>query len=460
MNFLHSIGAGIAAIGLFIGSLFGYTPQPTYTPIEPVADDSLGRAVNPVATNNYVIAGSGISSSATSITLTSFTVPVSGVPYTMANFGDGVSAKGYLTIEPGSRTRQEIVSFTGVTQNSDGSATLTGLSRGLLPFSPFTASSSYAVAHNGGSQVTVSNPPQLYDAIYNYVDNATTSGAVDGTTLAKGIYETASGLEAASTTQTGAGNTSATLVLTTLISTSTGGTAYTVPVTSSTGKLDGRFCCSGTTTFTDSVVGVGAAPSTTLYTTLGTTTWTKQTGLRWINVKIVGGGGGGAGADTDDTPGIGQGGGGAGYSEKNFLASDLPATTTIVVGGGGAKGAAAGSPTSGTTGSTTRFHNMYAFGGAGGSTGNVSNYFVTAAGTSTGGTINLPGQPAFRSASVPYSNGGNSILGMGGVAVNDSGGKYIGCSGYGSGGFGGPEASEESSGNNGCQGVVIITEYY
>jgi hypothetical protein len=214
MNILHSIGAGIAAIGLFIGGLFGYTPGPVYTPSEPIEEDALGRAVNPVATNNYVIAGSGISSSATTLTLTSFTAPVSGVPYTMANFGEGVSAKGYLTIEPGSRTRQEIVSFTGLTQNSDGSATLTGVTRGLLPFSPFTASTTYATAHNGGAQVTVSNPPQLYDALYNYVDNATTSGAVDGTTLAKGIYETASGLEAANTTQTGAGNTSATLVLT------------------------------------------------------------------------------------------------------------------------------------------------------------------------------------------------------------------------------------------------------
>lgn len=235
MEILKSIGAGIASIGIFIGSLFGFTPD-----IQ--APEELGRAVDAVATNNYVIAGSGISSSATTIILSSFTTPVSGVPYTMSHFGQGGSAKGYLTIEPGSRTRQEIVSFTGLTQNSDGSATLTGVTRGLLPFEPYTASTTYATAHNGGSQVTVSNPPQLYDAIYDYIDSASIAGAVDGTISAKGIYETATGLEAASTTPIGGGSTSATLVLTTLISTTTSPTSGNViPVTKSDGNISDTF---------------------------------------------------------------------------------------------------------------------------------------------------------------------------------------------------------------------------
>lgn len=84
MEILKSIGAGIASIGIFIGSLFGFTPD-----IQ--APEELGRAVDAVATNNYVIAGSGISSSATTIILSSFTTPVSGVPYTMSHFGQGGS---------------------------------------------------------------------------------------------------------------------------------------------------------------------------------------------------------------------------------------------------------------------------------------------------------------------------------------------------------------------------------
>jgi len=260
MDIIHSIGSGLLSVALFVGGLLGGNVSHT-TPLDMAEDASVGRAVNPVATNNYTIAGSGISSTANTITLTSFTAPVSGAPYTMANFGDGVNAKGYITIEPGSRTRQEIASFTGITQNSDGSATLTGVSRGLLPFSPFTASSSYAVAHNGGSQVVVSNPPQLYDAIYSYIDNATTSGAVDGTTLAKGIYETATGQEAASTTQIGGGNTTATLVLTSLISTSTApSSGNVIPVTQSNGILSGTFCCNGSTTLSASTTIGGFNP--------------------------------------------------------------------------------------------------------------------------------------------------------------------------------------------------------
>lgn len=241
MSILESIGAGIVGIALFVGGLFGYTPEPVYAPEVP-QEEELGRAVEAVGGKTYTLAGSGISSTQTTITLSSFTIPVSNTPFTMSNFGQGVNAKGYLTIEPGNTSRQEFISFTGLTQNSDGSATLSGVSRGLLPISPFTASSTYARAHSGGSQVVISNPPQLYEAIYSYIDNATSSGAVDGSVSAKGIYETASGLEAASTTAIGGGNTTATLVLTTLISTSTSPTSGNViPVTKSDGNLSDTF---------------------------------------------------------------------------------------------------------------------------------------------------------------------------------------------------------------------------
>lgn len=343
MEILKTIGAGIASVGIFIGSLFGFTPQTTEI------GEELGRSVNAVSTNTYVLAGSGISSSATTITLTSFTAPVSGIPYTMANFGDGASAKGYLTIEPGSRTRQETVSFTGITQNSDGTATLTGVSRGLLPFEPYTASSTYAVAHNGGSQVVVSNPPQLYDAIYDYVDSAVVAGAVDGSITAKGIYETATGVEAASTTAIGGGNTSATLALTTLISTSTGGTAYTIPVTGAAGALDARFM---------------TATVKREYTSVGTTTWTKPTGLSMIYVQAWGGGGSGASGNGGGTE-LG-GGGGGGYCDAFFHTNDLSSSHNVVVG----SGASTTVNVPGGTGSTTAFGTLlFAFGGGGGGQG-------------------------------------------------------------------------------------------
>lgn len=98
-----------------------------------------------VAGKTYYLYGGGIGSSDTSITLTAFKTPVSNYNLVMSNFG----TTGYVTIEPANTTRQEIVSFTGITQNADGTATLTGATRGLSPVSPYTASTTIQKAHSG-----------------------------------------------------------------------------------------------------------------------------------------------------------------------------------------------------------------------------------------------------------------------------------------------------------------------
>lgn len=116
-------------------------------------------AVTPIAGQSYTLAGSGVSSSDTSITLTSFTITQTGYKIQDSDMSDIF----YLTIEPGSRSRQEIVSCTTVVQNSDNTATLSGCERGLQPFSPYASSTEYAFAHSGGSTVIFSNPPQLYN---------------------------------------------------------------------------------------------------------------------------------------------------------------------------------------------------------------------------------------------------------------------------------------------------------
>ena len=130
-------------------------------------------AVNLVGGIPYYLYGSGVVASDTSITLTDFDTPVSGYNLTMSSFGD----TGYLTLEPGNTTRQEFVSFTGVTQNSDDSATLTGVTRGLSPISPFTASTTLRKAHPGGSVAVLSDPPQLFNLFPKKADDETISGA-------------------------------------------------------------------------------------------------------------------------------------------------------------------------------------------------------------------------------------------------------------------------------------------
>src|SRR3990167_4396294 len=135
--------------------------------------DLLGAVTQPIAGTAYTLSGSGVSGSATSITLTSLTLPQTG--YEIAD--SDLPTTFYITLEPGSRTRQEIVSCTTSTQSgSDATATLSGCTRGLLPISPYTASSSYQFAHGGGTAVVFSNPPQLYEEFAAVANNETITG--------------------------------------------------------------------------------------------------------------------------------------------------------------------------------------------------------------------------------------------------------------------------------------------
>lgn len=131
---------------------------------EKVATGNLGSPTDRfrfLGGQKYRMGGSGASSSDTSITLQSFTLPNSGTEITMSDFGGDI---GYATLEPGT-SRQEFISFTGVTQSStDSTATLTGLTRGLSPNYPYTSdTANYAESHAAGSIIVISNPPQLYD---------------------------------------------------------------------------------------------------------------------------------------------------------------------------------------------------------------------------------------------------------------------------------------------------------
>lgn len=230
----------IAIIGIAIGMIVMLSSQSK--------TETFGNTTLPVGGTTYNLAGSGVSASASSITLASLTIPQTGQKLQDSDFSDTF----YITIDPGSRTKQEFVSCTTVTQNAS-SATLSGCSRGLSPISPYTASSSLQFAHAGGAQVIFSNPPQLYNQFaakgndeavtgawtfayanppaftYNlpdstwtseasstiatkgYVDAVSIAGASDATTLAKGIVEIATQTEAASSTSLG--GTGATIVL-------------------------------------------------------------------------------------------------------------------------------------------------------------------------------------------------------------------------------------------------------
>lgn len=468
--------------------------------------------VTPIAGQTYVLAGSGVSSSDTSITLTSFTITQTGYEI----LDSDMSEIFYLTIEPGSRSRQEIVSCTTVTQNSDNTATLSGCERGLAPLSPYASSTDYSFAHSGGSTVIFSNPPQLYNqaafkgndeiitgfwsfpaplsnenvATKAYVDGLVTGGTVSndrlvvagtaGETIATGtlIYfrgtdqewykvdtddtttytdkfiGIAQGggvnaglitngilLKGRDTTQTGltAGSiyyaSTSAGTITTATSAQPIGTAedtnvlYFDPALIGVARLGANNTFTGTNIFSGNVSflgGITGHANTVLIvaSTTGTTTWTKQTGLEYLIVEVVGGGG------TGST----QGGGGAGgYCKELLLASELSATTSIVV-GSNASSSSFGSFCTANPGN----NGSGADGGVGG--------------TATGGDLNLSGGGGSGGDSSEniIGAGGNSVFGGGG-----RGGNAIGSAGAANTGGGGSGLS-----NIGGSGVVIITEYY
>lgn len=207
----------------------------------PRADTAVPLGANsstPVGGGTYRLKA-GISATASSMTLSSFYISPTGQEVQklqMSDFGD----KGYATLEPGSSNRQEFISFTGVTQNADGTATLTGLARGIEPISPYTASTTLRFAHAGGTTLILSNDPAfqaevarrrndesilglwtfssttipILDAAVTattseqfatkrYVDNVAVQGSATSSEAVGGIVELATALEQASTTDLG-----------------------------------------------------------------------------------------------------------------------------------------------------------------------------------------------------------------------------------------------------------------
>lgn len=178
--------------------------------------------------------GTSISSTDTSILLSSFIEPVTGTPYTMVLLNTEIA---FGTIAP-KTTQSEFISFTGITQNANGSALLTGITRGLAKKYPFTTDAAYKLPHSGQTQFIISDVPQVFQeyislnndesiggdktftdhsptvptelsseihraASIEYVNDATTSGAPNASTTVKGIVELATQAETDARTTTG-----------------------------------------------------------------------------------------------------------------------------------------------------------------------------------------------------------------------------------------------------------------
>ena len=216
------------------------------------------------------------------------------------------------------------------------------------------------------------------------------------------------------------------LTVTGTIETTSGGVKYPDATTQTTGVLE----------------------KVDVYSVVGTTTWTKPSWAKSVEVILFGGGGGGAsgrkGAAGSGRSG-GTGGGGGSYSQVTFQASALNATENAVVGSGGPGGGAQTTNSTngiaGTNGSDSSFGGkIYAPGGLGGAAGtNSAGAQVQTRGTFYGGA---PGTT------------NTTLGGAAGVGITTGPAGFAGGA-YGGGGGGGISSADVTTG--GGQGVNTTT---
>ncbi len=130
----------------------------------------MADALKFVQVQPFSLAGSGAPLGATSITLQTFTT-IDGALLTITDFG----TLGYATMEPGSGTQEEAITFSGVTQNANGTATLTGVKTQLF-ISPYTQTSGLAKSHAGGTSLIITNSAGFYNDLTGKDNDETITG--------------------------------------------------------------------------------------------------------------------------------------------------------------------------------------------------------------------------------------------------------------------------------------------
>ena len=200
----------------------------------------------------------------------------------------------------------------------------------------------------------------------------------------------------------------------------------------------------------DNVTGAGGLASVQVFTTLGSQTWTRPTGVIRVMVEVQGAGGSGGKRNSN---GAAMGGGGGGGYARKFIDVTSIASATVVVGTGGPSQTT--NDTDGTTGGDSSWadgtNTVTGAGGVGG-TGTTA-YGSSAGGVASGGDLNIPGQRGTAGGASNY--GGDSHLGTGGVNLWTGQLTSDTVSGYGGGSGGGYQVNTPAGGH----GVVVVTEY-
>ena len=500
---------------------------------------------------SYALYGAGASIGDTSITLKSM-LDIDGNALSMSGtFG----TIGFGTIEPGNGSSEEQISFTGLTNNSNGTVTLTGV-KSVGFTAPYTATSGLAKTHPGSTTFVISNTAGFYDHLTSKNDDETIAGIYTFTnpnvprldtahTYAGGEEEyfatkryvdgvAIAGAPDAATTTKGVTK----LSYAPISSTNPIAVADTDPRVPTQAENDALVGTSGTPSSTNKFV-TNADTSTTAiagavvratsgsvidhsyvqvtdiqsFTTSGTTSWTKPTSAKWVEVTVIGAGGaGGSGA----TGGHNGGGAGGGYGFKRFAASALGSTETVVVGAGGtnavnntngddggysafgtsvllkALGGTGGSNTGSATGGTSNGDISYtggaggasdggagvdattqvsprgggsggynggtpAIAAAGGNGGGFTTYYVKAGGAGGAAGVNAGTAGTSTTAGLIYGGVGGGGGGYNGTGTNTGGNG--GAGGF-PGGGGGGSSGTNNNGGSGADGMVYVVTYF
>ena len=203
------------------------------------------------------------------------------------------------------------------------------------------------------------------------------------------------------------------------------------------------------------LTNTGGLKSIQVFASVGTTTWTKPTGINKVKVYVTGGGGGGGGANVDDV----AGGGGAGGTAIEIIDVSSVSSVSVTVGGGGA--GAAVNVNSSSPGGTSSFGSYCSATGGDRYGGNWS--LGGPGGSATGGSYNIPGGDGQggnidqTGVYIAGGTGGASFWGGGGRgAIRQSETAARNGQAWGSGGGG---AANSQTSKNGKQGIVIVEEY-
>ena len=112
---------------------------------------------------------SSISASATSLTLQAFKTS-DGTNITTTDIG----TLGHATLDPNTSS-EESISFTTITQNGNGTATISGITRGLKFVDPYTETTALKLAHGAASVFIMTNTSAYYSEFANKSNNETIS---------------------------------------------------------------------------------------------------------------------------------------------------------------------------------------------------------------------------------------------------------------------------------------------